>query len=97
MIFCAEPHSATDSVQISAAPPRCSMSCLVCWAGVAEQPFAGQRGADVVDDDLGAGRGHGERDLAADAAARSGDDRDLAFHHARHRALLWCPASPTGE
>ena len=38
MIFCAEPHSATDSVQISAAPPFCSISCLVCWAGVAEPP-----------------------------------------------------------
>src|SRR5690349_2092265 len=38
MIFCAEPHSATESVLISAAPPRCSISCLVCWAGVADWP-----------------------------------------------------------
>src|ERR1700722_1373930 len=38
MIFCADPHSATESVLISAAPPRCSISCLVCWAGVADCP-----------------------------------------------------------
>jgi len=43
--------------------------------------LAGQRGADVVDDDLGAFAGHHDGDLAADAAAGAGDDRDLAGQH----------------
>src|SRR3954462_8515615 len=38
MIFCAEPQTATDSVQTSACPPRCSISALVCSAGLAEPP-----------------------------------------------------------
>src|ERR1700760_4911726 len=38
MIFCADPQAATDSVQISAAPPFCSISCLVCSAGLADPP-----------------------------------------------------------
>src|SRR3978361_1187504 len=38
MIFCADPQEATDSVQISAAPPFCSISCLVCCAGLADPP-----------------------------------------------------------
>src|SRR6185312_12332765 len=38
MIFCAEPQAATDSVQISAAPPCCSISALVCSAGLADPP-----------------------------------------------------------
>jgi hypothetical protein len=42
----------------------------------------------AVLDDPGAGRGHGERDLAADAAARAGHHRHLAFHHTRHAVLL---------
>ena len=37
-IFCAEPQAATDSVQISATPPFCSISALVCSAGLAEPP-----------------------------------------------------------
>src|SRR3954467_2104970 len=38
MIFCADPQAATDSVQTSACPPRCSISALVCSAGLAEPP-----------------------------------------------------------
>src|SRR6266478_8867242 len=37
-IFCAELHSATESVLIAAAPPAPSISCLVSSAGVAERP-----------------------------------------------------------
>ena len=38
IIFRALPHAATNSVQISATPPFCSINCLVCCAGVAELP-----------------------------------------------------------
>jgi hypothetical protein len=44
--------------------------------------FAGDRGADVIDDDLGALACHRQRDVAADAAAGARDDDDFALHHA---------------
>src|SRR5215471_10634953 len=37
-IFCAELHSATESVLIAATPPAPSISCFVSSAGVAERP-----------------------------------------------------------
>ena len=46
--------------------------------------LAGERAAEVVDDDLRAGRGERERVRAADAAPGAGDDRDLA-REVRHR------------
>ncbi len=52
--------------------------------------LAVQRCTDIRDDDLGAGAGHHDRDLAADAAAGAGYDSDFAFHQSRHVAkLLW--------
>ena len=47
--------------------------------------FAGDRAAEVVDDDLGAVVGEHDRFAAADAVARSGDDRHLAVEHAHLR------------
>ena len=52
------------------------ISATTCWAGVASPPVAVVGAAEVVDDDLGALRGEQQRVLAADAASRSGDDRD---------------------
>ena len=36
-------------------------------------------GIDVIDDDMGALAGIGQRDIAADAAAAAGDERHLVF------------------
>ena len=55
---------------------------LLRRAGVAAR--AVERGADVVDQDLGALRRQHDRDGAADAAARAGDDGDFSFDDARH-------------
>ncbi len=43
--------------------------------------FALDRGAEVVDQYFGAGRGHGEREVASDAATGAGDEHHLAFEH----------------
>src|SRR5262249_48840334 len=53
-------------------------------------------GADVVDQDLGAFLRHQERNGAADAAARPGDDRDLAFDNAWHNHLQVMPGLVPG-
>ena len=87
-IFCAEAQAATDSVQISATPPFCLISRLGLLRRRGGAALAGQRGADVGNDDLGPGGGHHDGDLPADAAARAGDHRNLAFHHACHHTLL---------
>ena len=49
-----------------------------CCAGPSEPPVPSTAAAEVVDDDLRAARGEEERVLAAEAAARAGDDRNLA-------------------
>ncbi|MCY1526314.1 hypothetical protein D9M68_613230 [compost metagenome] len=46
--------------------------------------FARERYADVVHDHLGAGLRHGQRDAAADAAARARNDHYLAGNDAAH-------------
>ena len=51
MIFCAEPQSATDSVQISAAAALLLDQLLGLLGGRGRAALAGQRGADVGDDD----------------------------------------------
>ena len=84
MILRAEPQAATESVQISAAPPPWWMSPWVCCGRRVGAALAGQRGADVGDDHPGAGLRHHDGDLASDAAARAGDHDNLAFHHACH-------------
>src|ERR1700740_3364264 len=68
-IFCAEPHSATESVLIAAAPPGPACHPFGLLGRACRAPFAGERGADVVDDHLGAGARHRDRDLPSDAAA----------------------------
>ena len=55
---------------------------LLRWAGVAAE--AVERGADVVDQDLGALLGHQHGDGAADAPASPGDDGDFVFDDAWH-------------
>jgi hypothetical protein len=50
--------------------------------------FAAYRCADVVHHDFGTLGRHQQRELAADAAARSGHHHDLLFHHVCHLALL---------
>ena len=51
--------------------------------------LAGDRAAEVVDDDLGAVVGEHDRLAPPDAAAGTGDDRDLAVEHA-----LTCASFP---
>src|SRR5262249_37651975 len=50
--------------------------------------LAGDRPAEVVDDDLGAVIGERDRLAAPHAAPRSGDDRDLAVQHSAHLRVL---------
>src|SRR5205085_2356996 len=51
--------------------------------------LARDRGADVVDDDFRTLGRHGVREVAADAAARAGDDDDFSFEgHVRHAQSL---------
>ena len=50
--------------------------------------LAVDRGANVVDDDLGAILRHDERDRPADAAPRAGDNGNLAFKHLLAHEIL---------
>src|SRR5450756_2724784 len=50
--------------------------------------FAAYRTADVVHHHFGALGRHQQRELATDAAARSGHHHHLVFHHVGHMALL---------
>ena len=58
--------------------------------------FAGDRAAEVVDDDLGAVVGEQDRLAAADTVARSGDDRHLAVEHAHLRVPPRCEKTDVG-
>ena len=69
---------ATLLVSATASPPRSLISWAVLWAGPSVVALAAHRAAEVVDDDAGATAGQLEGVLAAEAAARAGDDRDLA-------------------
>ena len=75
----ADSHSATLSVLATAMPPLALISSTTFCAGPASLAFALDRGAEVVDHDFRAGGRHGEREIAADAAAGAGDDDDFAF------------------
>ncbi|MNT42318.1 hypothetical protein D3C72_1787360 [compost metagenome] len=56
--------------------------------GAVVMAFATGRGADVVDHDLRAFLGHGQRHIAANAAAGAGDDDNFAFEHLGHVCFL---------
>ncbi len=71
--------SATDSKLATAVPPRFLISSTTSSAGAAFEPAAVGRAAGIVDHDLGALSSAEQRDLAADAAARAGDDDDLVL------------------
>ncbi len=58
--------------------------------------FAAHRSAEVVDDDLGTVIGEHDRFAAADAVARSGDDRHLAVEHAHLRGPPRCEKTDVG-
>ena len=88
MIFCAEPHSATRFRADFGGAAFLLDQLLGLLGGRGRATLPGQRGANIGDDDLGAGCRHGQRDLAAYAAARPGHHYDLAFHHASHHVLL---------
>ena len=78
---CAAPtKSATFAPFASARPPFASISATTCCAGEVVA-LAGQRAAEVVDDDVRARLGEGQRVRPADAAPGAGDDRDLAREH----------------
>ena len=70
--------SATVSKFATAVPPRFLISSTTSSAGAALGARAVGGAAGIVDHDLGAFRGAQQRDLAADAAARAGDDDDFA-------------------
>ena len=61
------------------------MTSTTSSAARLSRAFAGDRAAEVVDDDLGAVVGEHDRLAAADAVAGSGDDRHLAVEHAHLR------------
>ncbi len=54
---------------------------------------SGDRGAEVVDHHADAFLGHQQREIAADAAAGTGNHRNLAFHHAVHAYSPFEPSS----
>ena len=62
-------------------------STISC-AGVWSDALAAAAGAGIVDDDLGAVRGHQLGDLGADPAARSRANRDPSFEHAHCAVVL---------
>ena len=68
---------ATESVLATATPPASSISSTTFWAGPASSPSTVDRTAEVVDHDLRAARGEQQCVLAAETAARAGDDRNL--------------------
>ncbi len=78
MILLAGIASATDSKFATAVPPR--FGFLDDLLGRSRAIAARTVGADagIVDDNLGAFSGAEQRNATADAAARAGDDNDLA-------------------
>ena len=84
MIFCAEPHAATELGADCRDAALLFDELLGLLGRRGRGAFAPQRGADIGDDHLRPGAGHHDRDLAPDAAARAGHHGDLAFHHACH-------------
>ena len=62
----------------TASPPAALISSTTAWAAVRAAAGAVDRAAEVVHDDQRAAPGQLERVGAAEAAARAGDDRDLA-------------------
>ena len=84
-------QSLTSSPLTIASPPAASISATTSWAGREVGALAGERGAEVVDDHLGALGGEGEGVGPAEAAPGAGDDDDTSVADA-HR-LVSCRGS----
>ena len=80
----ADSQSATLSVFATAVPPLALISSTTFCAGPS-RAFTLDRGPDIVHDHAGAGGRHREREIAADTAARAGDDDALAFERLQSR------------
>jgi len=79
--------SPIETVEATAWPPFFLISLTTSWAGAGVAAGAVERHADVVDDNLGAFFRQQERDGAADAAARAGNDGDFVLDDTGHSAL----------
>ena len=80
-------QSATSSPLTTASPPMALISSTTCCGRRDVGAGAVVGAAEVVDDDLRAFAGEQQRVLAADAAARAGDDCDPAVKRS-HAVLL---------
>ena len=85
-----------ESVEAMASPPVVLdlVDDLLRRAGIGAGAFEAR--ADVADDDAGALARQQQRDAAADAARRAGDDCNFAGDHVSHSACL-CKSDDGGQ